>query len=494
MLMAPWPDCAVSGCAERSFAPYPGCLGHLTPDELADLMAGLRPGADLDLRGVTVPERVLTTLLEAVTGPDGHPHLGRSRFEGAVLPPCASLSRACFEGDCSFDGARFAGAVSFFAARFLGNVSFRGVRFGGNASFHGARFRRHAAFDEAVFAGDALFGETAWGADASFTRAVFAGAAAFDRARFGRDAVLQATRFGGDVSFRRVQVTRHARFERARFRRDLWLGPMAAGGRLVLTHATAHGGLRVDAAARHLAANRTVVRGPADFRLRHAELDLEDSVFGADVTVRSLSRPFQHLTEPGTAPGTARVLSLSGTSAPRLELAGMDLSRCRFSGLVHPGGLRLTGHCSFATVPRRPRRRPRWRARTPTPSRPGRRVRGRTVLAEELAGSRQGLQTLYEQLAAAAADRELARDFRYRAREIRRRDDPRARNRWLLHLSWLTCGHGLRTGRMLACLAVLMVLVAAGATWARHGQHTSAPVRLRPYQPAPADATYAPRP
>jgi hypothetical protein len=83
------------------------------------------------------------------------------------------------------------------------------------------------------------------------------------------------------------------------------------------------------------------------------------------------------------------------------------------------------------------------------------------VLVEELAGSYGGLAVIYRHLALAAAesDPDLARDLRYRAFEVRRRAEPRAVRRWLLHLSWLLCGHGLRAGRLTACLAVLMALV-----------------------------------
>ncbi|GAA2397757.1 hypothetical protein GCM10010191_00530 [Actinomadura vinacea] len=415
------------------------------------MLEGLQPGADIDLRGATVPGPLFSALLKAVTGPDKRPHLGRSRFDGAVLPDRASLTGVCFEGDCSFDGARFAGGVSFYDVRFLGHVSFRGARFTGNASFHGARFQRHSTFDEAVFASDALFGETVWLADASFARAVFVGAAAFDRARFGRDAVFQAARFGGALSFRRVRVARHARLERARFRQDLWMGPLAVHGRLSLSNAIAHRGLRVDAVARRVDADHAVVHGPAEFRLRHAELDLEDACFDAGVTVRSLSHPFQCLAEDdGIDHAPVRVVSVRGMDAPRLGLADVDLSRCKFAGLEHPEGLRIAGECTFASL--RHRRR------------------SEAVLAEELSGSYDGLPVLYRYLALAAADVDdgLNRDFRYRSLEVRRRADPRAVRRWLLHASWLICGHGLRTGRLLTCLTVLALLLCWSAAYAAH--------------------------
>ncbi|WUH99054.1 pentapeptide repeat-containing protein [Spirillospora sp. NBC_00431] len=430
-------------------------------------MGSLRPGADVDLRGVTVPAWLLDAVLDAVTGPDGRPHLGRTRFDRAVLPSDAGLRGFCVEGDSSFDGACFLGGASFYDARFFGNVSFRGARFGRNVSFHGTRFHRHASFEEAVFAEDALFGEAGWLADASFRRAVFMGAACFDRARFGRDAAMQAVCFGGDVSFKRVQVTRHARFERTKFRCGAWLGPLVAGGRLGLADVTAHGGLRVHAAARQVTARGATVHGEADFRLRCTELDLEDAVFDGTLSVRSLAHPIQGLAEPPRRQrGPVRLVSLRRVDAKRIRLTDIDLTGCGFLGLRHPDALRLTGDCTFATAPRRRRS---W----------GRRGPGRAVLADDLdhATGDARLAALYRDLARATADsghRRLAKDFQYGAQEKRRHSEPAPWRRWGLHLFWITCGYGLRTGRAVAWLAIIVALVCSGATLLRHDNHQDA--------------------
>ncbi|MFF4236053.1 pentapeptide repeat-containing protein [Actinomadura geliboluensis] len=468
-----WPRCsAVHGCSGRAAGPRGGCAAHLRPREFEEFMGTLRPGADLDLRGVTVPAWLLDAVLDAVTGPDGRPHLGRTRFDGAVLPSDAVLRGACVEGDSSFDGACFLGGVSFYDARFFGNVSFRGARFGRNASFHAARFHRYASFEEAVFTCDAVFGEARWHADASFRRAVFMGAACFDRARFGRDAAMQAACFGGPVSFKRVQVSRHARFERTRFRQGVWLGPLTAAGRIALSDATVHGRLRVHAAARQVTARGVTVHGEAGFRLRHAELDLEDAVFEGPAGVEALAHPIQGLAEPPSAgPAAVRVVSLRRVDAARLRLAGVDLSGCGFLGLRHPDTLALAGDCAFATVPHHRPHLP-WHPH-------GRGAHGgRAVLAEDLALGTAGaaadddrLRTLYLELAraSAAADRgRLARDFRYGALEMRRRGERDPLRRWGLHLLWITCGYGLRAGRVVAWLAVIVALLCFGASVLYH--------------------------
>ncbi|MFD0684162.1 pentapeptide repeat-containing protein [Actinomadura fibrosa] len=480
-----WPRCStVHGCTGRAVGGFGSCPAHLRPAEVDRFVGGLRPGDDLDLRGVTVPAWLLDALLDALTGPDGRPHLGRTRFDGAILPAHAALRGACVEGDSSFDGACFLGGASFYDARFFGNVSFRGARFGGNASFHGARFHRHASFEEAVFASDAVFGEAGWHADASFRRAVFIGAACFDRASFGRDAAMQGACFGAALSFRRVHVTRHARFERARFRRGLWLGPLVAGGTVALTDAAAHGCLRLHATARRVTARAMTVHGGADIRLRYADVDLEGAAFDGTLHVRSLPQPIHGLAEPAwTGPATARLLSLREVTATGFHLSDVDLRTCGFLGLARPDLLRLSGDCPFATVPARHRGR-----RRPWPGR-----RGRAVLAEDLDrrtvhdGDR--LDALYLALARATADSgrgRLARDFRYGALEIRRHSAPGPWHRLALHLLWLTSGYGLRASRALVWLAVIAALVCGGVTLARHGDHHRSAAHSRGHRPTTA--------
>jgi uncharacterized protein YjbI with pentapeptide repeats len=445
----------------------------MPPEEFERYVGSLRPGADVDLRGVTVKPWLLESVLDALTGPDGRPHLGRARFDQAVLTSDAPLRRFCVEGDSSFDGACFLGGASFYDARFFGNVSFRGARFARNASFHGASFHRHASFEEAVFTGDALFGEVRWYSDATFRRTVFMGAACFDRAGFGRDAAMQAACFGGAVSFKRVKVTRHAHLERTKFRRGLWLGPLVAGGRIGLGGAIAHGGLRVHAAARQVVADGATVHGEADFRLRYAELDLEGAVFDGTVSVRSLPHPIQGLDEPSwPGPWTARVTSLRRVDAARIQLTDVDLSGCGFLGLRRPDALRINGDCPFATAPRHS-----WRPRG----------REHAVLAEDLPHDDPDgpeahedddrLAALYGDLARASADSgrgRLARDFRYSAWEKRRHSDPVPWRRWALHLLWITCGYGLRAGRAIAWIAVIVALICSSATLLHHDNRQDA--------------------
>ncbi|WP_165950298.1 pentapeptide repeat-containing protein [Actinomadura sp. GC306] len=324
-----WPRCtAVPGCTGRAAEPAGGCPAHLDPREFERFMDALRPGAEVDLRGVTVPSWLLEAVLDAVTGRDGRPHLGRTRFDGAVLPSDAALRGFCVEGDSSFDGACFLGVASFHDARFFGNASFRDVRFGRDASFEGARFHRHTSFEQTVFTGAAGFAEARWLVDASFRHAAFVGPAAFDHAAFGRDAAMEGTSFGGEAAFRRVRVARHARFERAKFRRGLRLGPLVAIGGISLADAVVHGGLHVHAAARRVTARGTTVYGDADFALRYADLDLAGAAFTGAASVRSLPEPIPGVMEPSWPPAGVRLTSVQRIDAPLLQVTGVDLGEC----------------------------------------------------------------------------------------------------------------------------------------------------------------------
>jgi hypothetical protein len=168
-----------------------------------------------------------------------------------------------------------------------------------------------------------------------------------------------------------------------------------------------------------------------------------------------------------------RVLSVSGVSAPRVDLTDVDLSRCRFLGLAHLDALHIRGRCAFATAPgHRPL---------------ARHARRRAVLSEDADGANAvRLAVLYRQLARATADAEggPARDFRYRALELRRRSDPDQWRRWSLHLLWITCGYGLRVGRTVAWATVLTALVLGGATVAgRSHRHAAAHPRGTHHHP-----------
>lgn len=258
-----------------------------------------------------------------------------ARFTGE-----ARFTEVRFHGDVSLDGARFDRLASFFGATFAGNVSFTGARFARQLSFHGATVRGHACFDRAVVGSDALFSAAVFTRGLSCERARFDGYATFDGAVFGEQAAFRGARFGRTLSFRKVRG--RAAFESAHFASAAYL---SATGRLSATGARADGALDLTVEDCSVDLRRIEVRGTTAIRLTGSHADLESAVLRGPATV--------------SGRGFCTISSLRAAVAPDLSLFRLDLSACRFAGLAHPSGLRLTG-CTFAFTPGGVRLSLRW--------------------------------------------------------------------------------------------------------------------------------------
>ncbi|WP_431900111.1 pentapeptide repeat-containing protein [Nonomuraea sp. bgisy101] len=456
-----WVTCSHSpSCTGVARQPYGSCLSHLSPEQLADALAAVRPGRLLDLRGTTIDGELLARVLAAAEGRPGRARMDLARFTGE-----ARFTEVSFQGDVSLDGSRFDRLASFFGASFAGNVSFNGARFARQLSFHGARVRGHAGFDRAVVASDALFGQAVFARGLSAERARFDGFATFDGAEFGELATFRGARFGRTLSFKKVRG--RAGFESAHF---------ASGAYLSATRHLAVTGARVDGALDLVVEDCSVdlrkveVRGTTAVRLSRAHADMEAAVLRGPATV--------------SGRGFCTISSLREAVAPDLSLYKLDLSACRFAGLAHPSGLRLTG-CTFAFTPRGVRFSLRWP--------PLRWFSRRRALADEHGwrgwskgpddpSSPDGLAVLYDALRHSPDDDGTAADFAFGAMEMRRA----AGRRWWLSLYWLLCGYGLRTGRAVAW-GVLLVAVTAGAVlWTSTSHAARRASTPRPAVPGPA--------
>lgn len=177
-------------------------------------------------------------------------------FGEAVFEARAGFEEARFDGDADFAGVTFEGEAdfheivvvedtSFEEAEFQGEAVFRGAVLQGGASalqddarfvdalfyddanFRGAKFR-YVNFDGSIFKGHAMFEETEYGADADFTSVVFHGEADFDEARFTEDVHFSDSRFEQPAVFRGAQfqggaqhIEENATFEGVRFDDDV---------------------------------------------------------------------------------------------------------------------------------------------------------------------------------------------------------------------------------------------------------------------------------
>ncbi|MFC4008753.1 pentapeptide repeat-containing protein [Nonomuraea purpurea] len=429
-----WVTCAYSAaCTGIASRPSGFCLAHLSPEQLPEALDHLAPGRLLDLRGTTVSSDLLSRVLQAMDGKPGRARLDRVRFTGDVR-----LSGVTFAGDVSLDDARFDRLASFFGARFEGNVSLAGARFVRELSLHGVTVRGHVSLDRAVMSRDALFSQAVFGHGLSCERARFDGYATFDGARIGDGAAFRGARFGRTLSFRKV--TGHAGFEAAHFVADAYL---SATGRLSAARARADGLLDVAVARCGVDLRGVEVAGTTTLRLTDSQADLEGAVLRGPATV--------------SGRGASALTSLRRVEAANLTLHGLDLSTCRFAGLVHPSGVRVKD-CTFALTPRGVRMSLRW---------PLRWFSRRSALADEYGWTGPGdpaatpdrLATLYAGLR--PSDRATSADFAIAAMEMRRR----AGHRWWLTLCWLLFGYGLRMNRAASWFAALAAVSAAAMLW-----------------------------
>jgi len=134
------------------------------------------------------------------------------RFENATFQASANFRDGVF-GDVNFDDTTFDARALFEEATFDGDAEFTLVRFGGETDFDEARFLEDTTFDESRFKGPAVFrGAEFQGAanhleeNASFKGVQFEADADFDNAEF-TSATFAHTRFGGDIDFSGVKIT-----------------------------------------------------------------------------------------------------------------------------------------------------------------------------------------------------------------------------------------------------------------------------------------------
>ncbi|MET7386874.1 pentapeptide repeat-containing protein [Streptomyces sp. NPDC005529] len=429
----------------------------------------MRPGSDLDHRGVTLTESLLERLLEATRHPaTGQKLLGAARFDDAL-----------FVDDANFDGVRFTKEAGFEGAVFRGAARFVGADFHKDVGFERARFRS-AQFRSAAFHSNAWFAQVSFTGDVRFDEVRFSGHARFGFARFS-NAAFDGAQFIGGVDLQGAHFTGRAWFDGARFKSAGRFGPLVCDEAVDLSHVTFEAPIVIEAAAKRIWCAETEWSSRAHLRLRYATVDLSDAVLGFPLTITSRSVPFpgrggedwsvDALPEDAFVGRAERVhiASLSGVDAAQVVLHDVDLTGCRLSGALHLDGLRQEGECSLAYPPTgmRPRRLlpVRWtRRRTLVEEHFWRAARGWHGWAAAPTGVEvvepAALAAVYRQLRKSFEDAKNepdAADFYYGEMEMRRHDRKRPRaERVLLVLYWAVSGYGLRASRALGWLATAM--------------------------------------
>lgn len=224
--------CFVDATFKRE-AVFRGAAFHGMSNELGDNadFAGARFEGDGDFRQATFE---FATFEGTVFGEAAH-------FEEVRFGGDADFTGASFRDEADFDETKFGEDASFARTAFDGPTVFRGAVFEGGArtlqddtSFANAEFRaptnfrsaqfRYVTFDAALFDEQAMFEEAQFDDDADFIDAVFEGEADFDETRFDGDADFSGARFEQPAVFRGAafegeaqHLEKNAVFEDVRF-------------------------------------------------------------------------------------------------------------------------------------------------------------------------------------------------------------------------------------------------------------------------------------
>jgi len=517
-----WPTCqAADGCRGIRVDGSGACLAHLDESQLADWLATLGPGSDLDLRGTQVEAKRLDHLLIALQDEHGHRHLGTAWFHGAQFSKDVEFNAAQFNGDAVFEGAQFNGTAWFHGARFSKDArfnrtqfskdaEFNDVRFSGAATFYMAQFSGIAWFRGAQFSKNASFGAAQFNGDAAFVGAQFNEGGWFDEARFSKGVGFSAAQFNGTALFNRVQFSGIVQFHGAQFSKDAWfnevqfarpvaLGPLLVRGTLSFASASFEDILAVEAVAARVRMDRAICATGISLQLRYAEVIL-DGVRLAQPMTLAAPDPFTWTTTSGQAgfdetafvqprrSPAPRLLSVRATDVANLVVTDLSLAPCHFAGAHHLDQLRLEGAIGFAQPPRGLRvgraRPPVWwwtRRQTLAEEHTWRATRPKgagwhghetqpSAWLEEATGQPprvigpERLAGLYRALRQAQESRKNepgAADFYFGEMEMRRLalSTPWA-ERAILFGYWLVAGYGLRGLRALAALGVVVVALA----------------------------------
>jgi uncharacterized protein YjbI with pentapeptide repeats len=128
------------------------CLAHVQAPVADRVIVDMKPGDDIDLRGVVINAGLFNRILDAcVVDKKGYPRFKTGRFNNATFASAANFRHASFLSDADFSNARFKDDVSFNSVRFQGGTKFDGAVFAGRFSFRGAERGRRISFVGALF-------------------------------------------------------------------------------------------------------------------------------------------------------------------------------------------------------------------------------------------------------------------------------------------------------------------------------------------------------
>ncbi|MFF7459404.1 pentapeptide repeat-containing protein [Kitasatospora sp. NPDC008115] len=298
------------------------CLAHLPDSDRVAYLTALAPGSDLDLRGTTIDETLLSSIRAACTDRSTtNPRFGRTDFTESTFTGDARFYSATFTGDAKFELATFTGDAGFDAVTFSGDAKFESATFTGDAEFHAVDFIGHAEFDAATFVGDAKF-HAAFTGGARFAWATFRSNAQFISATFTSYTWFNSATFVGDAMFNSATFSGSTGFDSATFRSD---------ARFRSTTFTSTAGF-----------GSATFRGSAEF---------DSATFTSDARFNSATFRSDARFDSATFTGNAWFDSAVFTGDARFDLAtfaGNALFRsAAFEGLQHLGPMTCAGEIRF---------------------------------------------------------------------------------------------------------------------------------------------------
>jgi hypothetical protein len=476
------------------------CLEHLDEWAIADVANAVRDGEPLDARNTRIEADRLQALLHALEDGDGVPQLTACDFRGATFAGTANFRDATFLGDAAFLGVTFEGLAIFGRVGFRGRANFQRATFDEVVSFTGARFGCVASFENTTFKNEAGFGLADFNGDAVFAAAVFNAEAIYAKATFDAVANFHQATFAHGVRLRDAHFCGHADFLSAKFQRGRQFGPVVVAHHLVLDNCLFADRVSVEVDAAVVSGRATTFAAGAHLRICRAEIAFDNADFARASTLSGATtmpargrRDAKGLHRDGAA--LPRLITLRGAHVAALSLSDIELHACRFFGAYGLESLSIGANCGWARSPQRRSTREllaeehHWRASNGKP-RVQRRWRtsgghsraeasgwleGRDLtrpLADSQSCDLQPLQiaALYRALRKAredGKDEAGASDLYFGEMEMRRHGaastDSRS-DRLVLWLYWFFSGYGLRAGRALLTL-LLVVVVFSLALW-----------------------------
>lgn len=430
-----------------------------------------------------------------------------------IFTETARFVRATFTETARFNGATFTGGALFSDATFTETARFVRATFTETTWFDGVTFTEDAWFDEATFTGNAGFIEAKFGRTARFLGATFTEDAWFDRAMFTETPSFYWATFTEDASFSGATFTssvglahvwvRELDFTRVRVTDGPRVDTTGLRAETInLSGAAFDAPVHLDLSARTIVACVTSVARYSQLRMRCESANFTDAGLGEHTLLAGHRIPQRSATStPADArshpdsdvqakieelhdrleaiPSTAALVSLERAVVAGVTVSGLDLTRCQFHGAHGLDKLRIDPGCTFASSrdelvtpaawlrPRLHTRRriiadetlvPGLKRLAPAPSErdpdaPPVETRTPSEVAETYRALRKSMEDAKNEPGAA--------DFYYGEMQMRRRAHDRGLTEHVLVTAyWIVSGYGLRAGRALAALVVLMAIAA----------------------------------